>query len=136
MHLFERSEFLIYTWASQYRLPWKKNSLRACLRLNFILVWGHLILDCRWRQTTTEQLNTFEQTTTEQQNTQQTTHSRPHGQKQQHTPLTQPAHSAHAAGSTQTTGPAGDNRGQQRAAMESVCPLGVCPLSVSTDVSW
>ena len=57
-------------------------------------MWDHLILDCRWRQTTTEQQNT---------------HNRPHGQKQQHTPLTQPAHSAHTAGSTQTTGAAGDS---------------------------
>ena len=64
------------------------------------------------------------------------THSRPHGQKQQHTPLTQPAHSSHTAGSTQTTGAAGDNSGQRRAGMEGVCPLGVCPLRVSTAVSW
>ena len=63
--------------------------------------------------------------------TQQTTRA-----KQQYTPLTQPAHSAHTAGSTQTTGAAGDNSGQRRAGMESVCPLGVCPLSVSTAVSW
>ena len=63
------------------------------------------------------------------------TRSRPHGQKQQHTSLTQPAHSAHTAGSTQTTGAAGDNSGQRRAGMESVCALGVCPLSVSTAVS-
>ena len=64
------------------------------------------------------------------------THSGPHGQKQQHTPLTQPAHSAHTADSTQTTGAAGDNSGQRRAGMESVCPLGVCTLSVSTAFSW
>ena len=31
------------------------------------------------------------------------------GKKQQHTPLSQPAHSAHTAGSTQTTGAAGDS---------------------------
>ena len=38
------------------------------------------------------------------------THTADHtGKKQQHTPLTQPAHSAHTAGSTQTTGAAGDS---------------------------
>ena len=31
---------------------------RACLRLNLISVWDHLILDCRWGQTTTEQQDT------------------------------------------------------------------------------
>ena len=36
------------------------------------------------------------------------THTADHtGKNQQHTPLTQPAHSAHTAGSTQTTGAAG-----------------------------
>ena len=65
------------------------------------------------------------------------THTADHtGKNQQHTPLTQPAHSAHTAGSTQTTGAAGGNSGQRRAGMESVRPLGVCPLSVSTAVSW
>ena len=48
----------------------KKKSLRACLRLNLISVWDHLILDCRSRQTTTEQQNTHTQ------HTQQTTRAK------------------------------------------------------------
>ena len=83
--LFERSEFLIYTWASQYRLPWKKNRLRACLRLNLIFVWDHLILDCRCRQTTTEQQNTHTTHTADHTGKNSSTH-RSHSR---HTALTQ-----------------------------------------------
>ena len=53
------------------------------------------------------------------------------------------AHTAHTAGTHRLhSGQHTDNErsgrdnGQRRAGMESVCPLGVCPLSVSTAVLW
>ena len=84
-----------------------KKHTSACLRLNLILVWDHLILDRPPRSNKT-QTHTADHTGKKQQHTPLTAGTQ-RSHSGQHTPLTQPAHSAHTAGSTQTIGAAVDS---------------------------